>query len=119
MELDERIESIAKMCHQVNKAYCESIGDFSQVDWHDAEEWQKQSAINGVMYHLNNPSSKPCDSHNSWMKEKVESGWKYGEVKDSNKLLHPCIVPYEQLPLIQQLKDEFFIHTCRTMFQLM
>lgn len=30
------IEQIARVCHEVNRAYCESMGDTSQVPWEDA-----------------------------------------------------------------------------------
>jgi len=32
-------EEIAKVAYQVNKAYCESLGDTSQVNWDDCPEW--------------------------------------------------------------------------------
>jgi len=41
--MSHKIEDIARMCHQINKSYCEAIGDYSQVDWENAPEWQKQS----------------------------------------------------------------------------
>jgi hypothetical protein len=103
------IEQTAKMCHEVNKAYCEAIGDHSQVPWNEAPEWQQGSAINGVIFHLNNPDAKPEDSHNNWWKEKIADGWKYGPVKDTEKKEHPCMVPYEELPLEQRVKDHLFI----------
>ena len=37
------IKQIAKTCHEVNKAFCESIGDASQPSWNDAPQWQKIS----------------------------------------------------------------------------
>lgn len=107
------IEQTAKMCHEVNKAYCEAIGDHSQVSWSEAPEWQQDSAINGVMFHLNNPDSKPQDSHANWFKEKLSDGWKYGPVKDVEKKEHPCMVPYEELPIEQRVKDYLFIAVVR------
>lgn len=103
------IVKIAKACHNVNKVYCEFIGDNSQVSWEDAPDWQKQSAINGVKYHLNNPDSTPMDSHTSWLKEKVDTGWVYGGVKDPIAKTHPCIVNYDKLPKEQQVKDSLFV----------
>jgi hypothetical protein len=103
------IEQIAKTCHEVNKAFCESIGDFSQPSWNDAPQWQKESAINGVHFHLANPNSKPGDSHNNWMAEKLKDGWKFGEVKNTDKKEHPCMVAYDELPKEQQTKDALFI----------
>ena len=113
---DDQITGIAKICHEVNKTYCESIGDFSQYAWEKAPEWQKQSAINGVKFHLSNPESKPCDSHNSWMKEKLDNGWVYGNIKDENKKTHPCILPYDNLPEDQKTKDKLFIAIVRAVF---
>lgn len=99
---------IAKVAHELNKAYCESIGDNSQPSWEDAPEWQKSSAITGVKFHLENPEASPSASHDSWLKQKEEEGWKYGEVKDPEKKEHPCFVPYEELPVEQRSKDYIF-----------
>ena len=108
------ILQIAQICHEVNKAYCESLDDFSQPKWKDAPSWQKESAINGVKFHLENPDSKPCDSHNNWLKQKEAEGWKYGVVKNPELKEHPCFVPYEELPKEQQLKDALFIAVVRS-----
>lgn len=110
-----KIEQIAMTCHEANRAYCDAIGDKSQVAWHAAPEWQKQSAINGVMYHMNNPRSKPEDSHNSWMAQKKADGWKKGKKKDAEKKTHPCMVPYNMLPKEQKAKDYIFIGIVRAM----
>jgi hypothetical protein len=102
------VERIAMVCHQVNKAYCEALGDFSQPNWNDAPDWQKRSAMMGVLMHMHQPSADPSMSHNSWMSQKVEEGWRYGEVKDAEAKTHPCIVPFNELPKEQQAKDHIF-----------
>lgn len=104
-----KAEQIARVCHETNRAYCEAIGDFSQLPWNDAPEWQITSAINGVRFHLDNPHAKPSHSHDSWLNEKRETGWKYGPVKDADKKEHPCFVPYNELPSEQKAKDALFI----------
>ena len=109
------IENIAKAAHELNKAYCESIGDNSQPSWEDAPEWQKSSAINGVQFHLENPDATPSASHISWLKQKKEEGWKYGEVKNAETKEHPCFVPYEQLPNEQKAKDYIFRQTIHSL----
>lgn len=111
---DKQIEQIAKTCHEVNMTYCNSNGDYSQPHWKDAPEWQRQSAINGVKFHLANPDSKPCDSHINWMNEKLADGWVYGNVKDPVAKTHPCITAYENLPKEQQVKDYLFIAVVRS-----
>ncbi len=105
----------AKVAHQVNKAWCEYNGDMSQLDWDDAPDWQKESAINGVHFHRANPDAGDDASHNNWMAEKVEAGWSYGAEKDPEAKTHPCIVPFEALPDVQQFKDRLFrtiVHAC-------
>jgi len=103
------VEQIAKTCHEVNRAYCFSIGDDSQLPWADASDWQKESAVKGVQFRLDNPESTSEELHESWLKEKEDTGWVYGKVKDPKKKEHPCMVPYEDLPQEQQAKDALFI----------
>lgn len=103
------IEQIAKVAHETNRAYCESLGDFSQTPWGEAPIWQRTSAINGVKFHIENPGAGPSGSHENWLKEKYAEGWKYGEVKDPDKKEHPCCVPYDELPKEQQIKDALFV----------
>jgi hypothetical protein len=103
------VEQIARVCHETNRAYCETLGDHSQLPWASAPNWQQISAINGVRFHLDNPDAKPSHSHDEWLKEKQATGWKFGPVKDAEKKEHPCFVPYDELPVEQQAKDSLFI----------
>lgn len=102
------VHDIAKICHEANKAYCESLGDVSQKSWEDAPEWQCISAIKGVIFIIDNPNALASASHESWLEEKRLGGWKYGIVKNAEIKEHPCYVPYEQLPLEQRRKDYIF-----------
>lgn len=99
---------IARVCHQVNKAYCEALGDMSQKDWEASPDWQRQSAIDGVNFHLTNPKAGPEASHENWMDLKDKEGWVYGPVKDEKKKEHPCMVPFNELPTEQKAKDHIF-----------
>jgi hypothetical protein len=99
---------IAKTCHEANRIWCQSNGDNSQKHWAEAEQWQRDSAISGVQFRLNNPNAKEDSQHNAWMKGKVDQGWVYGEVKDAVAKTHPCIVPFKELPIFQQKKDALF-----------
>ena len=100
--------AIAMMCHAINAAYCQSLGDDSQPTWDDTPESHKQSLIAGVEMHLANPDATPEQSHESWYKVKEAEGWKYGEVKDMEKKEHPCFLPYDELPIEQKAKDYLF-----------
>ena len=103
-----KIETIARACHQANKVWCEANDDYSQKNWSLADQWQKDSAFNGVQFRIDNPLAPPSAMHDNWSKEKLADGWVYGEVKDVEKKTHPCLVPFDQLPEFQQKKDRLF-----------
>jgi len=101
-------EAIAKVCHEANRAYCEGLGDHSQRPWSESAEWQRESAVEGVQFVLNDPGAPASASHESWMYFKLKGGWTYGEEKDAEAKTHPCIVPFAELPAEQQKKDALF-----------
>lgn len=106
--MDEiKVERIARVCHEANKGICDAAGQIA-IPWSEAPEWQKDSAISGVKYTLDHPDGTPRDQHGAWMKAKVDDGWVYGSVKDPGKKLHPCIVPYDELPFQEKVKDHVF-----------
>lgn len=102
------IHATARVAHEINRAYCASIGDQSQAPWNEAPQWQRDSAVNGVRFHLGNPGATPEQSHESWMAEKRAAGWVYGAVKDADAKTHPAFLPYAELPQEQRSKDYLF-----------
>lgn len=111
-------KDIVRLAHEVNRAYCQALGDNSQMPWDDAPDWQKESAINGVNFHMKNPNANPEESHANWLKEKFEQGWTYSEVKDAEKKTHPCCLPYDELPVEQKAKDYIFRAIVRTCLEI-
>ncbi len=101
-------QEIARVAHEVNRAYCRAIGDHSQPSWKDAPQWQKDSYLVGIQFRIDNPNAPPSASHAQWLKTKKQDGWSYGAEKDTDKRTHPCVVPFEALPLFQQVKDYLF-----------
>ena len=99
---------VAMLAHNVNAAYCRALGDDSQPDWYAAPQWQKDSAIAGVLAIAANPGLAPEQSHEMWMAQKLADGWTYGPVKDAGAKTHPCMVPYADLPESQRAKDHIF-----------
>lgn len=113
------IEQIARVAHEVNRAYCQALGDDSQPAWEDAPEWQRASARAGADLHTMGDFG-PEASHLSWMQQKLDDGWTYGPVKDPEAKQHPCMVPFDQLPREQQAKDYLFrgvVHAVSATFQ--
>ena len=99
---------IARIAYKVNKAYCESLGDTSQVSWEDLTKQEKSNLVNGVDCHLKNPNVGAKSSHESWCEEKISQGWVVGEIRIPETKTHPNLVPFDQLPKEQQVKDYIF-----------
>lgn len=100
------IEAIASTCHAVNRAYSRSIGDSSHEPWDSAPDWQRESAVKGVVAALNGVTDE--ELHRHWCDAKHQDGWVYGDVKDPIEKTHPCLVPYDELPEAQKVKDTLF-----------
>jgi hypothetical protein len=102
------IQRIAQVCHEAIRAFCAALGDDSLVAWRDAPEWQRQSTMDGVRFHLANPDATDAATHENWLREKEREGWRYGPVKNADRKEHPCCVPFDQLPRDEQTKDRLF-----------
>ena len=106
-------EAVARICHEVNRAYCASIGDRSQVPWDAAPADIKASAVSGVRYQREHPETTPAATHEEWMRFKAAAGWRWGPRKDATTKEHPCMAPYDELPPAQRTKDSLFLAVCR------
>jgi len=73
---------------------------------------KRQPAITGVMPRWAQPEiaqePSPQLVHEVRLKEKHESGWKYGAVKNKTKKEQPGVVPSEELPETAKPKDYIF-----------
>jgi hypothetical protein len=115
----EQLKVIAAfVAHEVNRAYCEHLGDDSQQPWSEAPQWVRDSALAGVVAHAERSDITPAQSHSLWMAHKQAEGWAYGEIKDENEKTHPCMVPYADLPEKERLKDKLFGAVVKAMLSL-
>ena len=101
------VREIARVAHEANRGIQTAQGDEAiSPPWEEAPEWQKASIIAGVEKALEGAS--PEELHRSWCEKKREDGWIWGPKKDAKLQTHPCLVPYDQLPSEQRLKDYVF-----------
>lgn len=110
----QAIELAARCAHEANRAWCAQIGDLSQKSWDEAPEWQRHSALRGVEAVARGESSEQL--HESWMRDKLAAGWVFGFEKrpEATPPTHPCLVPYDQLPSEQRVKDALFRGVARS-----
>lgn len=101
-------EQIAQVCHSATRRYNVVAGFPSLPPW-PALPWStKQAAIAGVVWVQENPKAALCAQHETWRQCKIAEGWKYGPELDVDNQLHPCMVPYEEMPPEQHVKDALF-----------
>lgn len=106
----EIIEEVAKTAHEANRG----ISEGNPLSWDDSSEEIRQSAIDGVKSVINDPTITPEKSHNNWMRWRESNGWVFGEVKDEEAKTHPCMVPYNELPEDERVKDQVFVDTVKS-----
>jgi len=107
--MGDSVDLIARVCHEANRAYALAAGESPSAvhpSWFEAPEEIRASARTGVQHALD--GATPEQLHESWLKSKTETGWIYGPVRDNALRVHPCLVPYAELPAVQQRKDALF-----------
>lgn len=109
------VEDIARVAHEVNRAYCESFGDTSQLPWEAAPERQQASVRAGVALLLAHPETPPGEAHAAWMAHQLEAGWRYGPVKNPQTKEHPSLLAFDLLPREQRTKDYLFCAVVRAL----
>ncbi len=113
------INEIARTCHETNRAFCEATGDFTQVPWLVAPNWQQDITIAGVEMLLANPTFGPRESHQAWKSRREMAGWSYGETRSDLHKTDPSLALYDELSDSQKVKDELFVAVVRSTQRLM
>lgn len=109
------IETIAKVIHEVNSIYCQTLKDFSHAPWEETTEELRRCTKQGIQFYIDNPNVSRETSHWNWIQQKVKEGWVYGNKKDRLKKTHPCILGYDELPRDQKVKDTLFLSICKVL----
>ncbi len=92
----------AKLVHLSWVSYQMGAGQSYNLD---ATPAQLTSQKNGLDFFLKSPNSTPEQNHENWMKFRLADGWKLGPVKDEDKKEHPDLIPYDELPEVEKMKD--------------
>lgn len=45
------------------------------------------------------------DVHDVWAQQRLDGGWGYGGVYDSENKQHPCLIHYDELPEVEKDMD--------------
>jgi hypothetical protein len=102
---DKASLAIARVMHEAVRAWQTANGQEPSPPWSRAPAWMKRASVEGVEWRLANPRASIAAQHDQWLAEKEANGWKYGRVKSGVKKTHPLMVPYDDLPEVEQRKD--------------
>lgn len=110
------VETIARICHEANRALQAEQADPTipvAPPWEELAYESKDSLLAGVAGVR--AGNTPAQSHGGWCQFKVARGWTYGPVKDEATKQHPLLVPYDELPVTQKIKDDLFVGIVRAL----
>ena len=109
MRFDPGIYRIGRVCHEANRAFCLENGETNSPLWDHACDELKESVAAGVVLALGDENITPDEMHDSWVKFMLAHGWKYGHALDVEYKMHPNLIEYDSLPMLQRTKDELFL----------
>lgn len=115
----DTVMAIAEAAYEAIRPLQRHLGDPVNPPWAEAGRHLKDSILDGVRAILRGEVTEPGDSHRNWLAFKESEGWTYGDVKDFEAKTHPCIVPFDELPEHQQVKNHLFFNVVTTMSRLM
>ena len=100
---------VARICHEAHRALCMGLGDLSIPAWDFLGDWQKEGALRSVQAIHANPSLTAEEMHAAWMLDKLARGWHPGAAKAPDRLEHPDLIAWADLPASEKAKDELWI----------
>lgn len=106
MTEEDLVERCAIAAHNANAALRVALGE-------ELHPWPRLSAevqagVRRGVRMLSSSDATPQELHASWVMNKLATGWVYGPVQDNEAKVHPCLVPFEELPEAQRAKDDLF-----------
>jgi len=82
--------------------------------WSERDDAFKEQMIEFMgRYTAMDHDMTPEELHDSWWQAYIDLGWTYGLVRDQIEKTHPDMVPFDELGLEEQIKDEVFMYFCK------
>ena len=104
--MSDPMESVARVVHAAIRTWSTAHGQPDMPDWDAAPQWMKDSTFASIKFVLEHPEADAGAQHVQWMEQRQAQGWTYGPVRDETHKTHPMLVPFDQLPVMEQKKDD-------------
>lgn len=105
---ETRIIQIAQVVYEAQRTWLRVNGNTSYPVWEKLNTEDQSEVISGVRFHIDNPLAGDAGFHNRWLRERETGGWKWGRLKDDERLTDPRVVPFHLLPPEDQARDRLF-----------
>jgi len=104
--MDENaIWNIAKIVWEADKGFVEMASLIEVPHWEEAEDWQRDKVCSDVAYLLEYENAPESALHDIWVDAMREHGWKHGEKIDKEQHTHPHLLPYNELPIEEKIRN--------------
>lgn len=98
---------VARVCHEAIRAMQVVLGDQApDVPWDAKRPEYAEGVVRAVRMYREGASREQV--HEAWCTDRKAMGWTWGPEKDWEKMTHPCLVPWDDLPDEQKRKDAVF-----------
>lgn len=106
MTAREILTLCCRIAADANIHYCLNINEPPPPAWDGLTNAMQEGMIKGAQMAL--AGSSPEQSHENWCKTRLAEGWEYATITDRDNKKHACLVPYNELPEAQRVKDALF-----------
>jgi hypothetical protein len=104
---EQKITVIARAVYEAVCLYWELTGHASSPRWEEVSQIQA-ACRHSVKFALRNPT--PGAYHEDWRAAWHSEGWVYGPAYDSARRTSPALVPYEEVPDVDKVKDRIIVN---------
>jgi len=108
-------DDIAQISYETARAWSRVTGGERLPSWGSLSDREKRRAISDAERLRPPPEATLAEWHAARVAEMKADKWVYGEKKDTDRKVHPCLVPFEDLPRSEIVKIGLFIKLTRSL----
>jgi len=103
LTMEDVVTISSKLVHALNNSICALNGE-QQIEWEDAPMYMREGLQLAIKHGFEH-GVDPRKGHEDWMTSRIAEGWTLGPVKSIENKISPCLIPYDDLPYHQRVKD--------------